>query len=57
MIPTTGAQIHDVHASFLHQYVETKEPINIVIACGVENIIKGESSWSIIFQVKSVTIP
>ena len=47
-----GGQIHDIHASFLHQYKETKEPINIVISCGVENIINGESPWSIIFQVR-----
>ena len=48
----SGGQIHDIHASFLHQYKETKEPINIVISCGVENIINGESPWSIIFQVR-----
>ena len=48
----SGGQIHDIHASFLHQYKETKEPINIVISCGVENIINRETPWSIIFQVR-----
>ena len=51
-VMVSGGQIHDIHASFLHQYKETKEPINIVISCGVENIINGESPWSIIFQVR-----
>ena len=48
----SGGQIHDIHASFLNQYAETKEPINIIISCGVENLIRGETPWSIIFQVK-----
>ena len=49
----SGGQIHDVHASFLYQYATTKEPMNIIIACGVDNVMSGDSSWSIIFQVKS----
>ena len=47
----SGGQIHDVHASFLYQYATTKEPMNIIIACGVDNVMSGDSSWSIIFQV------
>ena len=49
-----GGQIHDVHASFLYQYSETTEPINIVISCGTDNIVSQDTSWSIIFQVKEI---
>ena len=54
-INISGGQIHDIHASFLHQYIETKEPMNIIISCGVENMVNGESPWSIIFQVRMLT--
>ena len=53
LLLVSGGQIHDVHASFLYQYATTKEPMNIIIACGVDNIMSGDSSWSIIFQVMS----
>ena len=48
---SVDGEIHDVHASFLYQYLETTEPMNVVISCGTNNIASGDSAWSIIFQV------
>ena len=48
---SVDGEIHDVHASFLYQYLETTEPMNVVISCGTNNIAIGDSAWSIIFQV------
>ena len=48
---SADGEIHDVHASFLYQYLETTEPMNVVISCGTNNIASGDSAWSIIFQV------
>ena len=40
-----GGQIHDVHSSFLDQYkLNTNSPMDIVLACGVNNILT--TDWS-----------
>lgn len=48
-----GGQIHDVHEAFLLQYKEVESPMDILLACGVNNIPTSDSAESIIFQFKS----
>jgi len=48
-----GGRIHDVHASFLDQYTKFTEPLDIVLACGVNNIPTDDTAKDIIFQFKS----
>lgn len=49
-----GGQIHDCHASFLCQIGQWSGPLNVVLACGVNNIPTGDSALDIIFQFKSL---
>jgi len=49
-----GGQIHDVHAAFLHQYALDTEAMDIIIACGVDNVPTTESASTIIFQLRSL---
>ena len=49
-----GGKIHDVYASFLYQYAKMKEPLDVVLACGVNNISSTDSAYDIIFQFKSL---
>jgi len=49
-----GGKIHDVHASFLYQYAKIKEPMDVLLACGVNNIPSTDSAHDIIFQFKSL---
>ena len=33
-----GGRIHDVHYAFMAQYAEIETPMDVVLACGVNNI-------------------
>jgi len=48
-----GAQIHDCHASFLYQLGSWSGQLNVVLACGVNNVSTMDSAKDIIFQLKS----
>eukprot|EP00090_Calanus_glacialis_P000442 TRINITY_DN10266_c0_g1_i1.p1 TRINITY_DN10266_c0_g1~~TRINITY_DN10266_c0_g1_i1.p1 ORF type:complete len:243 (-),score=77.16 TRINITY_DN10266_c0_g1_i1:102-830(-) len=49
-----GGQVHDCHASFLHQLVGWSGQLNVVLACGVNNVSTKDSASDIIFQLKSL---
>jgi len=49
-----GGEIHDVHESFLNQYSEEKEAMDIILACGVNNVPTVETAQTIIFQLRSL---
>merc|ERR1719300_821069 len=48
-----GGQIHDVHASFMDQYFRIAQPLDIVLACGVNNILTPDSVTTIIRSYQS----
>jgi len=48
-----GGQIHDVHSSFLTQYSGVEENLDIVLACGVNNIPTSDTAEAIVFQFNS----
>jgi len=48
-----GGQIHDVNAAFLYQFSDVTDPMDIVLACGVNNIPMEDTADHIIFQYKS----
>jgi len=48
-----GGRIHDVHASFLNQYESLTNPMDVLLACGVNNIPTCDSAELIIMQFKS----
>jgi len=48
-----GGKIHDVHASFIYQYDKLSNPMDIVLACGVNNIPTDDTAATIIFMFKS----
>ena len=47
-----GGKINDVHASFIYQFTKMKEPLDVIIACGANNIPTSDSAQDIIFQFK-----
>jgi len=49
-----GAQVHDCHASFLYQLGGWAGRLDVVIACGVNNVSTRDSASDIIFQLKSL---
>jgi len=49
-----GGQIHDVHASFLQQYMDITEPMDIVIACCHDNVSTPDTASDIIFAFRSL---
>ena len=64
LIFVPGGQIHDVHSSFLDQYFPEHElehdsslnmtsPMDIVLACGVNNILTTDSVQTIIKSYQS----
>jgi len=48
-----GGCIHDLNAAFLYGFGDTTDPMDIVLACGVNNIPTDDTADSIIFQYKS----
>lgn len=48
-----GGQIHDVHGSFLDQYYDMSTPLDIVLACGVNNILTQDSVQTIVRSYQS----
>ena len=52
-----GGRIHDVNASFLYEWSSIKTPLDIVLACGVNNIPNDghlpDTAEDIIFQYKT----
>lgn len=48
-----GGQIHDVHAAFLTQYSGETAAMDIVLACGVNNVNTTNTAQDIIFQFRS----
>ena len=49
-----GGQIHDVHASFIDQYLDQIDKgLDIVLACGVNNILTEDGPETIINSYKS----
>lgn len=49
-----GGQIHDCHASFLNQLAGWSGQLDVVLACGVNNVSIRDSAFDIIFQLRSV---
>lgn len=49
-----GGQIHDVHASFLQQFMNTTEPMDVVIACCHDNVPTPDTASDIIFAFRSL---
>jgi len=49
-----GGQIHDVHASFLQQYMDVTEPMDIVIGCCHDNVPTPDTASDIIFAFRSL---
>ena len=49
-----GGQVHDCHASFLHQLAGWTGRLDVVLACGVNNVSTRDSACDIIFQLKSL---
>ena len=50
-----GGQIHDSHASFLQQYGEEEQPLDVLLATGINNVGNlEESAPEIIFQIRSL---
>ena len=48
-----GGQIHDVHLSFLRQYMDISNSLDIVLACGMNNIPINDTAEDIILQFES----
>ena len=48
-----GGQIHDVHLSFLRQYKDFSAPLDIVLACGMNNIPTDDGFDKVILQYES----
>ena len=51
-----GGQVHDCHASFLQQLSSWSGQLNVVLACGVNNVSTRDSASDIIFQLKSFAL-
>jgi len=50
-----GGQIHDIHLSYNRQYRDVAKPMDIILACGMNNIPSGrDSSKNIVLQLKSL---
>jgi hypothetical protein len=49
-----GGQIHDIHATFLNQYWTETQPMDVVLACGIDNVPTDDSAADIIFSFKSL---
>jgi len=49
-----GGQVHDCHASFLQQLAGWTGQLNVVLACGVNNVSTRDSASDIIFQLRSL---
>ena len=48
-----GGQIHDVHLSFERQYKDLANPMDIILACGMNNVPTIDDATTIILQLKS----
>lgn len=48
-----GGQIHDVHLSFLRQYKDFTAPMDIVLACGMNNVPTADAPDEVILQYES----
>lgn len=48
-----GGQIHDVHLSFLRQYKDVTAPMDIILACGMNNVPTTDTAPQVILQFKS----
>lgn len=48
-----GGRIHDVHYAFMAQYAELDLPMDVVLACGVNNMPTSDTAEDVIFQLKS----
>jgi len=48
-----GGQIHDVHLSFIRQYKDVADPLDIVLACGMNNVPTEDTHDDIVFQFES----
>ena len=48
-----GGQIHDVHLSFERQYKDLANPMDIILACGMNNVPTNDEATTIILQLKS----
>lgn len=48
-----GGQIHDVHLSFIRQYKDITSPLDIILACGMNNVPTDDTSDEIVFQFES----
>ena len=49
-----GGQIHDVHESFEKQYYDLSVPLDIILACGMNNVPTQDSAEQIILQFESL---
>ena len=49
-----GGQIHDVHESFEKQYFENPAPLDIILACGMNNVPTEDTAEQIILQFTSI---
>ena len=49
-----GGQIHDVHESFEKQYYEHPVPLDIILACGMNNVPTTDSAEQIVLQFESL---
>ena len=50
-----GGQIHDIHLSYNRQYRDVAKPMDIILACGMNNIPSGrDSAQNIVLQLKSL---
>jgi len=48
-----GGQIHDVHLSFIRQYQNMASPLDIVLACGMNNVPTSDTTDDVILQFES----
>jgi len=48
-----GGRVHDVHAAFLEQYLEEPLPMDVVLACGVDNLPTADTAGDIVFSLQS----
>lgn len=48
-----GGQIHDVHLSFIRQYMDVSSPLDIVLACGMNNVPTTDTPDDVILQFES----
>ena len=49
----SGGQIHDVHLSFIRQYMDVSSPLDIVLACGMNNVPTTDTPDDVILQFES----